>query len=364
MTVGDRRNDGDPKYPWGKWPKIDPASVAPLKNGKPNMYDHHPTRFVSLNESKARGWDHFWTGEPCPAGHRAARYVSNPAICVDCQRIKKGKPKVYTGGVEELEKRVKRNYTMKHTQSIQQQAQPTAAEKRFLEEYAKTHDFAKAASECNRTEAEFLAILSWNTTFREAVNRLEESLGIARTQKITAEFDWDDEKRQSFLYTYANTADLKQSMRSVGCTNVQFHKELTSNEEFHREFDEAAEMAKTVFSSAADVQAVQGRGKLLERIVANQNPEKYGESTKIDLNLKGTMTVEQQNAELAALISGLSRQGVLTARTAERIAGPEVVDAEYSLVESSSEDETDRNFASETADLVSDPNSDLVSGPE
>src|SRR5580692_6776335 len=82
---------GAPKTPWGKWPKIRPETVAPLRDGHPDLYNYVPTRFVSKDEAKARGWRLFWTGEICVTGHRAARYISNPSVCTDCQRIERGK---------------------------------------------------------------------------------------------------------------------------------------------------------------------------------------------------------------------------------------------------------------------------------
>ena len=86
----DQTIPGQPKNPWGKWPKVNPETVAPLREGKPDLYNHQPTRFVSKDEAKARGWKHFWTGELCVTGHRAARYVSNSSTCVDCVRVEKG----------------------------------------------------------------------------------------------------------------------------------------------------------------------------------------------------------------------------------------------------------------------------------
>jgi len=355
---------GTPKHPWGKWPKIDPSTVAPLKDGRPDFYNNQPTRFVSKDEAKARGWKHFWTGELCVTGHRAARYISNVSVCVDCQRVEKGQLPVYGKGVPELEEARRRNYTQKNTAPISGPPVPSTAEKRFLERYAESKDFALAAESLGRTESEFLAILSWNTTFRDAVNRLEESIGIARTQQVTAEFDWTDEKQQAFLITYANTADVKQALRSVGATNVQFHKELTSNADFQRGFDDAHQIARTVFDHAASAAATKGDSRMLGRIVGNLFPEKFGENLKMDLNVKGTMTVEQQNAELSSLISGLSRQGILVARNSERITGPNVIDADYSVAGSQGEEQDDRHLASETADDSEDPNSDLVSGSE
>ena len=351
---------GAPKTPWGKWPKIKPESVAPLRDNMPDMYNHQPTRFVSKDEAKARGWRHFWTGEICVTGHRAARYVRNGSICVDCHRIENGHVPVYGKGVPELEAARRRAYTQKNTQPAGQ-AQPNSAEKLFLTKYAELKEFSQAAEACGRTEAEFLAILSWNEVFRESVNRLEESLGVARTQQVTEFFDWTEDKRRSFLITYANTADMKQSLRSVGATNVQFHRELSDNAEFQRAFDDAAQVARAVFDHAASAAATKGDSRMLGRIAANMFPEKFGENLKVDLNVKQNLSLDQAHAQITSLLSRFDRQGLLPSA---RVVDESVIEAEYQLAEPARVDEVDPDPEPESADAGSDPNSDLVSGSE
>jgi hypothetical protein len=352
---------GAPKTSWGKWPKIKPETVAPLRDDKPDLYNHQPTRFVSKDEAKARGWKHFWTGELCVTGHRAARYVSNGSNCVDCVRIEKGQLPVYGKGVPELEAARRRNYTQKNTAPATGPAPPNAAERNFLTKYAELKDFALAAEGCGRSESEFLAILSWNETFREAVNRLEESIGITRTQKITENFDWTEEKQRAFLITYANTADITKSLRSVGATNVQFHKELTDNPEFQRDFDDAAQIARSVFDHAASAAATKGDARMLGRIAANFFPEKFGENLKVDLNVKQNLSLDQAHAQITSLLSRFDRQGLLSAPSAVEDTA---IEAEYQLVEPARVDEADSDIDAASADTGSDPNSDLVSGSD
>jgi len=361
--VSDTEN---PKYEWGKWPKIKPETVAPLRDGKPDLFNHMPTRFVPLAEAKGRGWKHFWVGEPCVRGHRAARYASNPSHCVDCTRIDGGRLPVYGKGVPELDTPrgvdgFARPYTRRTAAVTAGPPQPSSAEKLFLTKYADLKDFALAADACGRTESEFLAILSWNETFRAAVNRLEEELGIARTQEISEFFDWDDSKRKSFLFTYANTADMKQALRSVGVTNVQFHRELADNADFQRDFDEATQIARAVFDHAAGAAAIKGDAKMLGRVAANFFPEKYGESLKMDLNVKQNLTLDQAHAQLTTILQGLDRQGLLTA---SGHAEESVVEAEYQVVEPTADAKADPEPEPEDTDRGDDPNSDLVSGSE
>jgi hypothetical protein len=352
---------GAPKTPWGKWPKINPETVAPLRDGKPDMYNYMPTRFVSKDEAKARGWKHFWTGEVCVTGHRAARYVRNSSICVDCHRVEQGHLPVYGKGVPELEEARRRNYTQKNTATVAGPAVPNSAEKLFLTKYAELKDFSQAADACGRTEAEFLAILSWNKTFRDAVNMLEESIGIARTQQVTENFDWTDDKRRVFLITYANTADMKQALRSIGATNVQFHKELNTNAEFQRDWDDATQVARAVFDHAAAASAVKGDARMLGRVAANLFPEKYGENLKMDLKVTQNLSLDQAHAQLTHLLSRFDRQGLLpAAETADDL----VEEAEYRIVEPAGDVETDPYSERPSEVAGSDPNSDLVSGPE
>jgi hypothetical protein len=360
--IGSREDlPGAPKHPWGKWPKVDPATVAPLRDGRPDLYNHMPTRFISKNEAKARGWKHFWTGELCVTGHRAARYVANGSTCVDCQRIERGQLPVYGKGVPELEAARKRNYTQKNTKDIAAPPQPTTAEKRFLEKYAELKDFALAAEALGRNESEFLAILSWNSLFREAVNRLEESLGVTRTLSVSDEFDWTDEKRRAFLITYANTANMQQSLRAVGATNVQFHKELNDNADFQRGFEHASQVARAVFDHAAAAAATKGDARLLGRIAANFFPEKYGENLKMDLKVTQNLSLDQAHAQLTHLLSRFDRQGLLSAAGEDEDVAEE---AEYREVEPAGDDAADPDPEPAGAAAGSDPNSDLVSGPE
>jgi hypothetical protein len=353
---------GAPKHPWGKWPKVDPATVAPLRDDKPDMYNYMPTRFVSKDEARARKWKHFWTGEICVAGHRAARYVANGSVCVDCQRVERGQLPVYGKGVPELEAARRRNYTQKNTPPVAAAPpQPNAAERRFLEKYAELKDFALAAEALGRTEAEFLAILSWNTLFRDAVNRLEESIGVTRTLSISEDFDWTDEKRRAFLITYANTADMKQALRSVGATNVQFHKELAENSDFQRGFDDASQIARSVFDHAASAAATKGDARMLGRIAANFFPEKFGENMKVDLNVKQTLSLDQAHAQLTHLLSRFDQQGLLSAAGEDENA---VEEAEYRVLEPAGDHAADPDPERPSEAAGSDPNSDLVSGPE
>ena len=343
-----------------KWPEIDPSTVAPLRDGKPDFFNHQPTRFVSLEEAKARGWKHYWSGEKCPYGHRAARYVSNNGACVDCRRIEDGKIPIYVGGIPEFEASqkvmIKRGRPPGPAKTVPAgPVLPSAGERLFLTKYAEHKDFAKAAQECGRPESEFLAILSYNSVFRDSVNRLEEELGIARTQELSDLFDWDEAKREVFVFEYGNTGNLAQAMKAVGCTNIQFHRELEENSDFRSRLERMEPVARRIYDWKAAELALKGDSRLLGRVSANFFPEKYGENLKMDLNVTQKLTSEQIDGQLAKLLSGLDRAGLLTHQDSD------AVEAEFSVVtpERQIEDAGTPETEEEVAGV--DANSDLVS---
>jgi len=80
--------------------QIDNSSIAPCKKGIPDLYNHLPSRVVTLVEAKARGWTYYYEEAVCLHGHIAPRYVSNPRMCVDCHRAAKNRRLI---GVRESE---------------------------------------------------------------------------------------------------------------------------------------------------------------------------------------------------------------------------------------------------------------------
>lgn len=67
-----------------------------VKDGCPDLYNGVAKRVVEKEEAEKHGWSHYYDGKTaCPAGHIAARYVSNPSICTDCRRLADGKLPIY-----------------------------------------------------------------------------------------------------------------------------------------------------------------------------------------------------------------------------------------------------------------------------
>jgi hypothetical protein len=66
-------------------------------DGRPDLYNSPAKRPVTIEEATKHGWPHWYDGvSQCLQGHIAARYVSNPSLCVDCKRVADGKPAIYS----------------------------------------------------------------------------------------------------------------------------------------------------------------------------------------------------------------------------------------------------------------------------
>lgn len=56
----------------------------------PDLANFLPSRVITRDEARLRGWPVFYPATPCLYGHIAPRYVDN-SLCVDCRRTKAGK---------------------------------------------------------------------------------------------------------------------------------------------------------------------------------------------------------------------------------------------------------------------------------
>jgi hypothetical protein len=310
----------------GKWPKITQtqiAEIAPLKDGKPDLYNHLPTRFVTKEESEARGWTYFYIGDACRYGHKAPRFVSNPRMCVDCHRARESRAAIGGKAEGEYDKKALRPYS----QPVRNHAvaatltplEPDTQEKRFLAQYAELRDFARAAQACGRTEGDFQARLSYSEVFRKAVHTLEADCGLQRTPTLLDTFDWTDDKRATLLRIYVDTGDIATARAAVQVSNYHFLKELEANPQFAAEYVEAEKLAERFVGEIGVSQAIKGDTRLLQRYLANVRPDQFGETSKVrvDLNVTEKLTDEQLNARFTQAIRQLGGRA------------REIVDAEF-----------------------------------
>lgn len=346
----------------GEWAEIDPVTVAPLRDGKPDLYNHMPTRMVPQTEAKARGWTFFYVGESCRWGHQAPRYASNPRMCVDCHRIRDGRPAIGAKGNKEYSGNLK-PYTQpvrspggtggSVAPALPRSLEPDALEKRFLTEYAKLKSFALAAKECGRHESEFLGRLSFDKIFRDAVHTLEADNGLSRTTALDEEFEWTDDKRVVLMRLYINSGDLAQAMKGIGVSNYHYEKELEENPEFRADMERAEELAWRQVDRQAISGALAGDSRLLQRVMSG-NIEKYNERLKVDLNVTQKLTDDQLNSRLAQGLARLEQLGhkILLPAT--------VVDAKFEVDGADGQDEVVGDYRGPTTPDSAQSNLDLV----
>jgi hypothetical protein len=285
------------------------AEIAPLnKDGAPDCMNYMPTRNIPLSEATQRGWPTFFEGVPCRYGHVAPRYVSNPSVCVDCFRIKRGKTPIgqKAGGTAEY---TPRNYTQRAEQTptatvvTSAPIEPDRYEKLFLSAYAGTKDIDAAARQASMTEAQVMARMSYSEVFRNAVNALEERLQIRRTPTPTGPFDWTDDKRKWLIEVYIDTGDIATARDAIRVTPSEYFRELERNIEFSDAVLVATPLALNALEERAHQLALAGNDKLLQKILAAKRPGEYGERIKVDMSVTEKLTDAQLDAQLTRLVS-------------------------------------------------------------
>lgn len=302
-----------------KWADA-PESVAPLRDGAPDLYNYMPTRVVSKTEAEERGWRFFYVDEVCRYGHRAPRYVKAPRTCVDCHRLKNNRQPIGAKGAAEY-LTSPRPYAERKVQAPQttgvavtpKPAEPDGLEKRFLTEYVRTGNFDVAAEALGYEPAVFKGRLSYSVVFREAVEKLESDNGLLRTPSILESYEWTEDKRATLLRVYIDTGDIAVARASVGVSNFYLLKELDENPEFQNDFEKAKDMADKVLDEIGVSQARRGDNKLLTRLLSNVAPARFGENSKVkvDLNVAETRTDEQLRADIVReLLKGRDRSVV------------------------------------------------------
>lgn len=306
-----------------KWPDIDPATVAPVRDGRPDMANYMPTRFVTLEESRARGWKHYFIGETCLHGHIAPRYTSTPGQCVDCEHVKKGRKPIGGKGVPRAARAGKRSTRIPDadapprqlaplvgSRSVSAEREPTLLEKQFLQFYAQKRNFAEAAQALGKSPAEFQARLSYSSPFREAVRFLEDQYGLGHTSLLTDDFEWTDDKRKVLLRVYVNTGDLAEAIRVTGCNNWDYEEELRANPEFAAALELAEDPAKRALAREAVSRGLRGNDRLLQSVLEANLPE-YSKRLDINFNVK-QLTDEQLDQRLFQLLERANVVGLIT----------------------------------------------------
>lgn len=281
------------------------AAIAPVRQGSPDIYNYIPSRFIPLDEAQSRGWTLFYDGRACRYGHQAPRYVSNPATCVDCHRISRGKSPI-GGRSNTLAVESPRGFYEARTKPTAgavdpKPREPDPLEKRFLERYASVKDLDEAARLIGSTSAQIHMRLSTSKVFRDACNDLEGRLNIRPTVPEAADFQWDDEKRQRYITVWIDSGDPATARDAIRVTMSDFHAEFTTNAEFKAHCAEAEPIANLALEERARQLALAGNDKLLTVLLKAEKPEKYSERLNVKLNITEQLTDEQINAQLITL---------------------------------------------------------------
>jgi hypothetical protein len=336
------------------------ALIAPLsKDGKPDLYNYLPTRFVPMDEAKTRGWKWFYVGDVCSHGHKAPRYVSNPRFCVDCRRVKDNLAAIGGKGVAEYTNRP-RPYSERSTGSSASPVvvpprplEPSDQEKRFLVAYARTKDFDAAAHDVGTDGAVFRARLSYSQVFREAVNALEGQLGMSHTLRLEENFDWDDEKRAILIRVFIDTGDLGLARDAIQVSNYHFQLEVQNNGEFAATLADAEPLANRILDEHAIRKAKNGDSRLLDRVLTAKLPE-YAQKLKMDVNVTEKLTDDQLNARFGQVLKQLIALG------GEKHLLPRAVDAEFSELGPADEAQDAGDDSGESSAPVAASNLDLL----
>lgn len=298
------------------------AAIGPVKvrGAKiyPDLYQNMPSRLVSLEEAREKGWAYFYQTESCRYGHQAPRYVSNTRQCVDCDRVKRGMPTI---GASSSQGNFRKLAADSGEKADRVREECDAKERAFLEEYAKRRNLEEAAGHSKMTAAQVEARIAASSPFRAAVEALEGRLALKRGTVKAERFTWNSTKRDRLIETYVDTGDLASARDSISVTPSEYFRELARTEEFAVRVREAEPLAHRALEERAIQLALGGNDKLLQKVLAAKMPEQYRDSVKIDLTQRREGWNDDKERRLERLLAKLGGHGVIDVLPENRVAG-------------------------------------------
>jgi hypothetical protein len=295
-----------------EYPPIDLATLGPVKRSRGgkvmlDTYNRLPSRFITLEEAKARGLEHFFIGASCRYGHVAPRYTSNPDQCVDCARARRGKALI--GGSSRRQSFYKERKPAAAPAAapivIAAPAEPTVdqTDKVFLAAYAEFRDLARAADAAGATAAGIEARRSHSAALDKAMTALEARLDIRRALPAPGEFEWTAEKERKLCTLYIDSGDIATARDSIGCTPSQYYQHRATSRAFDSMLEEAEPLANKALEERATQLALQGNDKLLQKLLAARIPQVYSERLAVDLHVSrlDNLTDDQLRQRIAQL---------------------------------------------------------------
>lgn len=219
------------------------------------MSAYMPSGIVYFDEAIHRGWPYFYEGRACPSGHIAPRSVKNRSACVDCDRVRKGRPTIGGVGPPEVRKSGRpptvRPASTRAKSDSKRPIEPSARQKDFLAAYAELKDFDAAAKKVGVSPSVVESQLSYSLVFRDAYKALEDRIGVRHLVDFDEDFEWDDGKEAFFIRTYVNTGLLENARDSIRVTNFDFEEHLKDSPTFAARVKEAEPLALKLIKGRA-----------------------------------------------------------------------------------------------------------------
>lgn len=279
----------------------------------PDLYNHSPLRKVSQKEAASRGWPYFFWEKKCIEGHVAPRFTSNSRMCVDCNRISKGKPPLTPLGSTKPPRAAKAT-PKKHPYKDQIVDE---TDQKFLEAYAELRDVEGAAKAVGLTVGQVEARIASDKIFREAAERL----GLRITQKAQTTFEWTDAKRDQLLEVWVDTGDIASARDAISVTPSEYLREIARNPAFAKRVEETEPLAELMLVERAYQLALGGNDKLLNKILPAVDPNRFSERVKLDVTTKDVSDA-QLEAKFFALLGKVRRPLTIDAEVIDVEAVP------------------------------------------
>lgn len=309
--------DQETKYP--------PMSVDALceelglfqtQRNQPDFSSKVPTRFVSLEEAKARGLSSFYDGRACRYSHQASRRTSNPRRCSDCERVRANLPAVYpTSRAQqfyEQPRRPSKDATVVTVAPVA--AAPLEMPKKdsdFLAALADTGSFEAACEKMKVSRGQIDARAVANEKFATALSSLCEQNMILRTVKAQSTFAWTPEIKRNLVRNFIDGGLMHLARESVGLPASEYFERLNADPELAAAVEAARPLALETLRERSLHAASTGNEKLLQFLTKNAEG---------DTPISG-MTVDQLHSELEKLAERFRARGCLPNEMRHKVTG-------------------------------------------
>lgn len=239
-----------------KKPTTDPALLAELKvpmtqRGHPDLRNHVPARFVTLEEAAQNGWSLFYDGRACRFGHQSARAVSNVDRCTDCERVRSGKAPIYPQARHQnFHKLTAPPKDAAAPVVIQQPAAPelSAADTRFLKAYVDHRDLALAAKAVGCTPSQILSRRTPGSLLDAAMSKHETDLSIPKYQpppiaRAPESYNWTADIENHLIDLWIDGGLLQNALDQLAIRPSEFYKHVERSPTFASKVEQAKPLA-------------------------------------------------------------------------------------------------------------------------